>query len=210
MKTLNFLKSKDSLAAGAMLLLLVFVTGCANNAVVFTTMTRTGVEINAAEGGQQSAHVGFDRFEGVLMPLVFTNSQGQAETLKQAYPVYAEYEFASGGLTPASATNGGALILRQVFATGKAATKGNTQKNVEKDFKALQGSYVADGAGDQLRCFWKPDGTNINPANAKAITDWMGANNVPSPSITFFLRNEGFADLRKKAVTDLQVPPCNN
>lgn len=197
-------------AAASALLLLFLATGCANNAVLFTTMTRTGVEISAVDGGKQSAHVGFERFEGVVMPTVYTNTSGETVTLKQAYPVYAEYEYATGGLTPASATNDSALILRQVFATGRAATNQSVQRKAQQDFKALQGNYIADDAGDRLRCFWKPDGTKPDPNNTKALQDWMKLNNVGSPSITFFLRSDGFTELRKKAVTDLQVPPCNN
>ena len=119
------------------------LAGCANNAVVFSTATRTGVEINAAEGGQQGAHVGFERFEGVMMPAVYTNKTGDEVPLKQAYPVYAEYEFQSGGLTAAGTTNSdGGLIIRQAFATGKAATNSGVQQKIRDDFKALGGSLI--------------------------------------------------------------------
>lgn len=205
---MNFFQSLPRLALCLAAVAGLLAGGCANRAVIFATTTRTAVEISAAEGGQQGVHVGFDRFEGVMMPLVHTNHGGQTVTLAQAYPVYAEYEYATGGLTPASATNGSALVLRQVFATGRAATNVAVQRQVSADFQALQGSYVADDAGDRLRCFWKPDGTNPNPGNTAALTAWMNSRGVGTTSITFFLQAGQFAEQRKLAVRELNVPAC--
>lgn len=188
------------------------VMGCHSNAVVFSTTTRIALEFGVTETGTQGVQLGIDRFEGVLMPMVFTNLDSKKrETSTQAYPVYAFFEYSTGGLTPASATNGDAMTLRQSFATGRASTNAYVRARVKNDFsRSQEGIYMADEAGDQLRCFWKPDGINSDPNNTKALQDWIKFNNVESPSITFFLRSDRFADLRKKAVIELQVPPCKN
>ena len=79
-------------------------------------------------------------------------------------------------------------------------------KNAEAEIqiaKALSGEFVKDTAGDKVRKFWKPDGTNIDSGNAARIKKWMVDNNVDSLSITFFMRSDLFADARAQAVKDL-------
>ena len=79
-------------------------------------------------------------------------------------------------------------------------------KGKEADAKiaeTLSSKFLKDTAGNKLRTFWKPDGTNINDDNQTAIRNWMRENNVDTLSLTFFLRSELFADARAKAVKDL-------
>ena len=121
----------------------VAFSGCASNSVAFVTTTTTGVEINAVEGGQQSAKVGFERFEGVVMPMVTKNNEKETVYLTDAYPIYAEYEFHSGGLTTTGENAG--LIIRQVFAIGRAAAEEDVRNKAHSDFQSLgeQGSGAA-------------------------------------------------------------------
>lgn len=118
----------------------ILIDGCASNAVVLSTATRTGVEINATEAGQQGAHIGFDRFEGVIMPIVSTNEAGQTIYLKQAYPIYSKYYFHSGGLVPTLFGGDDAgLVIKQSFATGIAATQQKVRERVDADFLVIKG-----------------------------------------------------------------------
>jgi hypothetical protein len=57
---------------------------------------------------------------------------------------------------------------------------------------------------DILRSYWKPQGS-INRENEKRLKDWLKSNGIDAESITFFLRNELFADARHRAVADLEL-----
>lgn len=57
---------------------------------------------------------------------------------------------------------------------------------------------------DALRRYWKPEGS-INKPNERRLKGWLKANGLNPESITFFLRNELFADARSRAVTDLKL-----
>lgn len=118
--------------------------GCASNAVVLSTATRTGVEINTTEAAQQGAHVGIERFEGVIMPIVATNKNGETIYLNEAYPIYSKYYFHSGGLLAKLASKDDrGLILKQAFATGRAATNKSVRTQVDEDFERLK-AHVGD------------------------------------------------------------------
>ena len=123
--------------------------GCQSpNAVVFVTTTGVNVEASAAEGTQSTAHVGYTRFEGVLMP--GRNPDGTPR--KKAYPVLSKMDFSSGSLfVPAFSVAGtGAtapMRLHQVFATGKAATGPNSVQSIKNDFKALSGQLAEHRTG---------------------------------------------------------------
>ena len=56
---------------------------------------------------------------------------------------------------------------------------------------------------EALRMYWKPEGS-INRRNERRLKEWLKANGLAPDSITFFLRNELFADARRRAVTDLR------
>ena len=104
------------------------VSGCLKNAVVFATATRTGIEISPTNEGQPGVHVGYRRAEGVTMPT--TNEKG--ETLKKAYPVMSAYAMGTGGLWPPQRIT--RTIVKQVFASGRAATQTNSSKAVLNAF----------------------------------------------------------------------------
>jgi hypothetical protein len=129
----------------------LLMAGCASNAVVLSTATRNGVEINTTEAGQQGAHVGFERFEGVIMPIVGTNQNGKTIYLNEAYPIYSKYYFHSGGLLAKLASKDDrGLILKQAFATGRAATNESVRTQVDKDFNRLK-AHVGDLAAFDQR-----------------------------------------------------------
>ncbi len=133
----------------AVLLAALLATGCKGpDAVVFVTTTGINVEANAAEGSQSTAHVGYTRFEGVIMP--GRNPDGTPR--KKAYPVLSKMDFSSGSLfLPAfSVTGTGAtapLRLNQVFATGKAATGPKSAESVKNDFDLLSGRLAQHRTG---------------------------------------------------------------
>lgn len=54
----------------------------------------------------------------------------------------------------------------------------------------------------KLKDFWKPGGT-VDPANEKALRQWMTVNRVATDSITFFLQSGDFRAERAKAVEGL-------
>ncbi|MFM8419388.1 MAG: hypothetical protein ACKOEQ_04590, partial [Verrucomicrobiota bacterium] len=117
----------------------MLMAGCASNVVILSTATRTGVEINATEAAQQGAHVGIERFEGVIMPIVATNKTGETIFLAEAYPIYSRYYFHSGGLVAKlTGKDDRGLILKQSFATGRAATNKLVRSEVDRDFKRLK------------------------------------------------------------------------
>lgn len=116
----------------------LLMAGCASNVVILSTATRTGVEINATEAAQQGAHVGIERFEGVIMPIVASDNTGQYAHLKEAYPIYSWYYFHSGSLAEKLAskdTRG--LILKQSFATGQAATTEAVRNKINDDRRKM-------------------------------------------------------------------------
>lgn len=160
---------KISPAIAAALAATLLATGCKGpDAVVFVTTTGINVEASAAEGTQSTAHVGYTRFEGVIMP--GRNPDGTPR--KQAYPVLSKMDFSSGSLfLPAfSITNTGAtapMRLNQVFATGKAATGPKAAESVKNDFDILSGAlaqhrssqaaarkFVAEADPDKLKAAW--------------------------------------------------------
>jgi len=55
-----------------------------------------------------------------------------------------------------------------------------------------------------LRKFWKPEGS-INKGNERKLKDWLKSNGIDPESITFFLRNDVFNDVRRKAIEDLRL-----
>ncbi len=73
----------------------------------------------------------------------------------------------------------------------------------EHFMKTLSAVYISTTEeSDILHRFWKPDG-EINPGNEMRLKQWLRASEIESPSITFFLRNKQFGDVRKRAVAEL-------
>ena len=74
----------------------------------------------------------------------------------------------------------------------------------EKHFMETVSATYASAAEESevLRRFWKPDGS-IDRENENRLKEWLKRNGFDSQSITFFLRNQPFADARKRAVTEL-------
>jgi hypothetical protein len=83
----------------------------------------------------------------------------------------------------------------------KSAIEGKSAQEIE----SFISNYQKDSAGDVIRAYWKPDGTNINKEHDKAIRQWMSQNGIDDTSITFFMRAQQFEDARLKAVKDLNL-----
>ncbi len=135
---------KPTFALPTLLAAALASVGCQSpNAVVFVTTTGINVEASAAEGTQSTAHVGYTRFEGVLMP--GRNPDGSPR--QKAYPVLSKMDFSSGSLflpsfSVASTGATAPMRLHQVFATGKAATGRNSVDSIKRDFQALSGQLA--------------------------------------------------------------------
>lgn len=114
-------------ALWALIVIALSLPSC-QNAIVFTTSTQTGIELNAGEGGRETVKVGYDRFEGVIMPLRKKNGQ----IIDEAYPIYSRYEFKTGPLLLSAVTT---THVSHVFATGEAALQTNAHRTVDRVFR---------------------------------------------------------------------------
>jgi len=72
---------------------------------------------------------------------------------------------------------------------------------------ARRGSAASETptAGTILRKFWKPDGKITNKRNEARLRKWMNTNRLSDISITAFISAEFFAQLRSKAIRDLDI-----
>jgi hypothetical protein len=96
----------------------------------------------------------------------------------------------------------GAISVVSLDAGQKAA-------KATQDLKELTtGKFGRDAATAQLRQFWKPDGTNIDANNQTKLKTWMQENGLDNSAgtITMFLNSAAMAELRSKAVKDLNLP----
>lgn len=115
--------------------------GC-TNAILFSSSTLSGVEFNAAEGGEQAARIGYRRIEGVIMPVAKENKGTKnPELMDEAFSVLSISKFESGSLFTKAFTTG---RVTQVFATGRAAVNPGAPRAVAKTFGALEG--ISEGA----------------------------------------------------------------
>ena len=115
-------------------------TGCISNAVVFSTSTRLGIEISAAEGGQQHALIGYKRFEGVTMPM----REDQGELISEAYSIYAFYKLETGSLLLPDLKP---IQVDQRFAMGEAALAATGSLNETTNTPSNSGAAEEVGEG---------------------------------------------------------------
>jgi hypothetical protein len=166
-------------------------TACAGpRAVVFHTATQVGIEATAIEAGQQAAHVGYRRIEGVVMPLSFQQEEiitkdGQAIRTNRtwrvntnAYPVLSVFRMTSGSLLlPAlNLTNQGGtapLRLHQVFATGDAAVLASQSGAAVNDFKALSGEIANDADSSALKAWVGTTDKAARTARRQKLAAWI-------------------------------------
>lgn len=101
---------KKPLSIGAIAALCLMTTGCTPRHLVFTTYTRVGLNITAADGVPTNLGLGYKRFEGVIIPVDPTKADGTNPALPSVR--------ATLGLTNRWLEG---LTLEQTFSTGKAA-----------------------------------------------------------------------------------------
>ena len=195
------------------------MAGCASNVVILSTATRTGVEINATEAAQQGAHVGIERFEGVIMPIVATNKTGETIYLAEAYPIYSRYYFHSGGLVAKlSGKDDRGLILKQSFATGQAATMDDVRAKVNSDYIELMSNVKDVEAFQQTLKLTQllEKMANTNFTLESQILRTIQANLSPSAAVTNLdqahdlVRNAGLAGNKEaiiRILKDLNLYP---
>jgi len=68
----------------------------------------------------------------------------------------------------------------------------------------ITNTYSKDDAGDQLRHFWKPDGSTTNSANDAKLRSWLEENKI-DVSVTTFLRSAKYAKDRSRALKELNI-----
>lgn len=181
-------------AMSAVLAAALLSTGCKSpDAVVFVTTTGVNVEASTASGTESTAHVGYTRFEGVIMP-----GRGPDGTpRKKAYPVLSKMDFSSGSLfLPAfSITNTGStapMRLNQVFATGKAATGPKSVESVNRDFNVLSGQLALhrNGQAAARKFIAEADAEKLKAAWDMALKTGLISGNAPArPAETAILRS---------------------
>ena len=171
-----------------LLAVLALLAGCtAPRAVVFVTGTQLGIEVNTVEGGQQSAHVGYRRAEGVAMPLVakydeVVDKRGKPTTnhvqvvMTNAYPVISLFQLDTGSLlvpatTQTATGSSGPLRLHQVFATGRAAVIAVQSGAAKQDFATLSQRVASDDSSKALQKWLDPDATHA--ARRDEIKAWL-------------------------------------
>ena len=101
---------KKPMSLGAIAALCLMTTGCTPRHLVFTTYTRVGLNITAADGVPTNLGFGYKRFEGVIIPVDPTKADGTNPALPSVR--------ATLGLTNRWLEG---LTLEQTFSTGKAA-----------------------------------------------------------------------------------------
>lgn len=198
------MKTLLSIPALAALLLL---TACkAPNSVVFVTTTGINVEASTAAGTESTAHVGFNRFEGVIMPGRYSNGTPRTN----AYPVISRMDFTSGSvfLPAMSLTNvgGGApLRIHQVFATGRAATPSSV-KATSQDFNKLTGKVASSKQARSLQGWFAGMGATKNEqvGRRKIVADWLNSKGKPSHggAVLDFIENETREDERALFISE--------
>ena len=130
----------------ASLAAVLLLSGCARDAVLFATSSTLGIELNAADNAQQTVKVGYQRIEGVIMPVGeetaptgasaqahpyrsffancpvtrwFVRAPGDRRLLPEAYSVLSRSEIDTGSLLLGGLDRG--TEVRAIFATGAAA-----------------------------------------------------------------------------------------
>jgi hypothetical protein len=124
----------------AVLLVLPLATAC-QNSILFTTSNLTGLELNTVEGGQQTAKLGYQRFEGVVMPMRTRELADGTVIYEEAYSVLAATSMQSKGFLTSTLSN---VRITQVFATGRAAVQENAGKVLQKAVAALSGKLLTE------------------------------------------------------------------
>ena len=105
--------------------------GCNSSAVLFSTGTQFGIELETVGTNTQSVKVGYQRHEGVTMP---TRVGRKGPLISEAYPVLSIFDYSSGSLLLGN-LNG--VKVKQVFATGKAAVVPNAVDSVGESMEQL-------------------------------------------------------------------------
>ena len=106
-------------------LLSLTLCSCANDHLAFTTFTKVGLDISAAESTPTSAMFGYKRFEGALIPV---DPKDTDIDPGDVHSVYAAIDLNNQWL--------GGIDIKQVFATGEAAV--NAAKNPQPLTQALE------------------------------------------------------------------------
>lgn len=160
---------------------LLLACGCKSpEAIVFVTTTHVGVEANAGEGGQQQAHVGYRRFEGVVMPHRKEKKAGEkiGRALTNAFSVASRFDLHTGSLwLPALSLNStGAfapMTLHQTFASGAAAVDPNTLESLDSDHRVLSGQIATDSESKTIKLWVNSQDAETRKQRRQAIADWI-------------------------------------
>ena len=163
-----------------------FFLGCAKDAVVFSTSTRLGIELNTTEAGQQGVRIGYKRSEGVTMP----QRKEDGTVREEAYPVFAAFRFDTGSVLLAGL---GATKIDQRFATGEAA---DSATKTEQSLAAMLATRYVETDASRCLAAWQQEGDRA--ANSAAIGDWLVANGMDR-EVTAFIHSNAHTDEQRLA-----------
>lgn len=122
---------RRSLVALGVLLSALTASACAD-AIYLATSTSTAIELNAGEGGQAHAQVGYRRQEALVAPM----GTSDGKVAPKAPSTLALYDMRAGSLTLGADML--STHLKQVFATGRAAKEKKAMESAVKTMRALE------------------------------------------------------------------------
>jgi hypothetical protein len=117
--------------ATLIVLLMLILSGCSNT-LVFGTATKFGVDISQRPDQMIEVTMGYDRYEVVSIPAQAKDAQGSEDT----YSVLGIFAVSYGnpGTEP--------LVLRQFFATGRAARQAAANPGFQQYFGHKTGEII--------------------------------------------------------------------
>jgi hypothetical protein len=118
----------------------VLLTGCSNR-LAFGTATKFGVDVSQRPDQTVEMTIGYDRAEVVVIPV--PQDAKDATDTKDTYAVIGTFQVKHG-----NPFAGGALIIHQFFATGRAAIRAAQDPKFQEIFGTAAGDIYHQGRVD--------------------------------------------------------------
>jgi len=116
------------------------VAGCSNR-LAFGTATKFGLDVSQRPDQTVEMALGYDRAEIVVIPA--PDKDKDASDTKDAYAVMGTFQVKHG-----NPFSGGALIIHQFFATGRAAIEASKDPKFQAIFGTAAGDIYNQGRSD--------------------------------------------------------------
>jgi hypothetical protein len=118
----------------------LILTSCSNR-LAFGTATKFGVDVSQRPDQTVEMVLGYDRAEVVVIPM--PEAAKDATETKDTYAVMGTFQVKHG-----NPFTGGALIIHQFFATGRAAVKAAQDPRFQEIFGTAAGDIYQQGRVD--------------------------------------------------------------